>query len=142
MIYLTLSTRKGLEFFDDGLYADAIQLAFGANLADGTGGIQDVRGEQTLIPPKRTGDEVETALNSISQEYLRSRGYNVNDGLFREIRGSFQAMFGHSSPFKVVAVGNGLYQFQKSLNHQNKIAIDDDKNIIQVLISDLIEFQQ
>jgi len=141
-IYLAISTRKGLDFFDDGIYADAIQMAFGGDLANGTGGIQEVRGEQTLVPPGFTGDQVETALNSISQEYLRSRGFNLNPGMFQEVKGSFQIMFGHSSPYKVVAVGNGLYQFQKSLNHQNTVATDDDNNIVQVLISDLIDFQQ
>ena len=141
-IYLAIATQRGFATFEDDVYQDAIQMAFGANLNDGTGGIQDVRGEQTLVPPGLTGADVETAINSITQEYLRSVGYDVDDGLFQEIRGSFQVMFGHSSPFQVVAVGNGLYQFQTSATHMNTVAVDNQNNIIQILISDLIAAQQ
>ena len=141
-IYLAIATKRGFNVFEDGIYEDAIQMAFGANLDNGTGGIQEVRGERTLVPPGFTGDMVETALNSITQDYLRSVGYNVDDGLFKEIKGSFKAMFGFSSPYKVVSVGNGLYQFQQSLSHQTTIAVDNDGNIIQILIADLIAAQQ
>ncbi len=141
-IYLAIATQRGFATFEDDVYQDAIQMAFGGNLSDGTGGIQEVRGERTLVPPGLTGDMVETAINSITQEYLRSVGYDVPNDLFEEMKGgsSFLGVFG--SDYKVVAVGNGLYQFQKSATHINTIAVDNENNIIQILISDLIAAQQ
>tara|TARA_R100000742_G_C4279680_1_gene105272 strand:+ start:8444 stop:11164 length:2721 start_codon:yes stop_codon:yes gene_type:complete len=137
-IYLALATRKGFTDFDDGEYADAIQMAFGANLDNGTGGIQEIRNNPTLVPPGMDADMIETAINAMSQEYLRSRGYNVDPGLFDEItkKKSYYPIY------KLMAVGNGLYQFQEDLTDENSVAADLDGNIIQVLISDLIEFQQ
>ena len=141
-IYLAIATQRGFPTFEDDVYQDAIQMAFGGNLSDGTGGIQDVRGERTLIPPGLTGDMVETAINGITQEYLRSVGYDVPNDLFEEIKGgsSFLGVFG--SNYKVISVGNGLYQFQKSATHTNTIAVDNENNIIQILITDLIAAQQ
>ena len=141
-IYLAIATQRGFATFEDDVYEDAIQMAFGGDVSNGTGGIQDVRGERTLIPPGLTGDMVETAINGITQEYLRSVGYDVPNDLFEEIKGgsSFLGVFG--SAYKIISVGNGLYQFQKSATHTNTIAVDNENNIIQILISDLIAAQQ
>ena len=89
---------------------------------------------------------IETALCNLPIQKTNGKfwGYKdqpVNEDLFKEIT-KVDGLFSFASPYKLMAVGNGLYQFQTDLTNESTIAGDLNGNIIQVLINDLIEFQQ
>ena len=83
-------TAKFEEAFNEDLWIEAIDSAAGGKVySDGTyyGGIQDVRGQSTLVPSKITADMFESALENITVESLfaATNSQIVNENLAREI---------------------------------------------------------
>ena len=101
-IYTALASEAGASSFDDTLFAKAIQLAFGGT-DKGTGGIQEVNGVQTLVPPQ---------LNSIILEEMLD---NIDAGQIMDMSGmSFDKSITNginNGAFKLYAVGEGVYKF-------------------------------
>ena len=66
-IYAEIARNK--EVFDEDLWEEAIDMALGAD-GSGRGGIQEVRGIETYVPPSLTADDVEVALKAITPSML------------------------------------------------------------------------
>jgi len=60
-IYTNIAMEE--EFFNEEKWEEAISLSLGGIPKAGLGGIQNVRGRQTLLPPNITSEQVEDALN-------------------------------------------------------------------------------
>ena len=72
-IYTELSMTRGLDAFDEKLYAQALQMAAGQREVNGQllGGIQEIRGLPTFIMPNQTADKYEMALQRLSVEAIQ-----------------------------------------------------------------------
>ena len=72
-IYTELSMTRGLDAFDEKLYAQALQMAAGQREVNGQllGGIQEIRGLPTFIMPNQTADKYEMALQRLSVEDIQ-----------------------------------------------------------------------
>ena len=64
--YAEVLSRKVDKSYDSDLWEKAVNVATGYNPKTGKGGVQDVRGTPTLLPPNRSPDEIETALETIT----------------------------------------------------------------------------
>lgn len=119
-IYADIARNK--DEFDEDLWTDAINLALGADGA-GRGGIQEVRGINTYLPPELTADDVEVALKAItpsniaaasggqvlSKEYAKGiSGGRIFDSAYKPISyGGTNYVIAYGDP----SDGNPLYVF-------------------------------
>ena len=88
-IYTSMSFDKGLDDFDEGLWTTAIQLAFGHNYQQGTGGFQEVRGEVVLLPPQLNAEDMEDMFDAITVGTLsENTGGIINPDLAKQIQGN------------------------------------------------------
>lgn len=88
-IYTSMSFDKGLDDFDEDLWTTAIQLAFGHNYQQGTGGLQEVRGEVVLLPPQLNAEDMEDMFDAITVGTLsENTGGIINPDLAKQIQGN------------------------------------------------------
>ena len=66
--YAEVISRRVNKEFDEDLWTKAIQAASGYNAQTGGGGVQEVSGNPTLLPPNRTADEVNNAIENVTYE--------------------------------------------------------------------------
>ena len=72
--------------FSESLWQDAISIALGGLPNGNMGGIQDVRGRQTLLPPNITSDQVENALSGSSVlAFAYASKQEMNPGMAKDI---------------------------------------------------------
>ena len=100
-IYTSLASKQGVDTFNDELFAKAIQLAFGGT-DNGTGGIDAVNEEQTLIPPQLNADILEDMLENIDAgQIIDLNGMIVDQSLIKSI---------NRNQYNLYAVGEGVYK--------------------------------
>ena len=86
-IYTNIAAEE--EFFDEELWQEAISLSLGGIPKAGLGGIQDVRGRQTLLPPNITSEQVEDALNGADDlAFAYASSQKLRPGMVVDISGT------------------------------------------------------
>ena len=70
--YAEVLSRRVDKTYDEGLWQEAVKIATGFNPQTGGGGVQIVKGVRTILPPNRTAEEIETALENITRENFSS----------------------------------------------------------------------
>ena len=64
--------ERGISDFDDSLWQESVMAVTGYDKATKQGGIQEVRGMQTMLPPEMTAGQVEDLLTKLGPETARS----------------------------------------------------------------------
>lgn len=64
--YTSEANRRGVAGFDDSLWQESVLAVTGYDKATGRGGIQEVRGIQTMLPPTMSVDDAETLLTKLA----------------------------------------------------------------------------
>jgi hypothetical protein len=107
-IYADMANTNNLQNFDEDLWEDAINLALGADGA-GNGGIQEVRGANTLVPPNLSSDDIEAALKAMTPESIAaaSGGQVLSAEYAEEISG--RGMFSLDSNYKPISYGGNNF---------------------------------
>ncbi len=70
--YAEVISRKVDKTYDEGLWLEAVKIASGFNPQTGGGGVQKIKEKPTILPPNRTAEEIETALENITRENFSS----------------------------------------------------------------------
>lgn len=137
--YAEVLSRRVNKEFDDKLWGEAIRVASGFNPRTGKGGIQEVRGVATLLPPNRDADEFETALDKISMQAFNSisRGLGVIDeATFEDIQGDDDytlQVLGRAGGKLLYGIVYGEYG-----SEQYGMIVDDQNEFISFTAEDLI----
>ena len=107
-IYADMANTNNLQNFDEDLWEDAINLALGADGA-GNGGIQEVRGANTLVPPNLSSDDIEAALKAMTPESIAaaSGGQVLSAEYAEEISG--RGMFSRDNNYKPISYGGNNF---------------------------------
>ena len=85
-IAIYADTAMNEPVFSESLWQDAISIALGGLPNGNMGGIQDVRGRQTLLPPNITSDQVENALSGSSVlAFAYASKQEMNPGMAKDI---------------------------------------------------------
>ena len=132
--------------FSESLWNQAINQSLGGSVKAGEsfGGIQEVRGQKTLVPSNLTPDIIEAALKNITPESLAfaSGGQIVDAGLVKDISG--MGMFVADSNYTIVSRGGD--DFAITLGDADKLnplfVSDVNDNPIQFNIQKLVEALQ
>jgi len=105
-IYADIARNE--EAFNEDLWNHAIDLALGADGA-GRGGIQEVRGVNTYIPPELTPDDIESALKAMTPESIAaaSGGQALSTEYAEDISG--RGMFSYDNNYKPVSYGGNNF---------------------------------
>ena len=108
-IYAHIARRENT--FSENLWTRAINESLGGSVRNGEdfGGIQEVRGQLTLLPPNLNSDIIETALKNITPESLMfaSGGQTVDAELVKGISG--MGMFVSDSKYTIVSRGGDQF---------------------------------
>jgi hypothetical protein len=107
-IYADMANTNNLQNFDEDLWENAIDLALGADGA-GNGGIQEVRGANTLVPPNLSSDDIEAALKAMTPESIAaaSGGQVLSTEYAEEISG--RGMFNFDNNYKPISYGGNNF---------------------------------
>lgn len=105
-IYADIARNE--EAFNEDLWNHAIDLALGADGA-GRGGIQEVRGVNTYIPPELTPDDIESSLKAMTPESIAaaSGGQALSTEYVEDISG--RGMFSLDNNYKPVSYGGNNF---------------------------------
>jgi hypothetical protein len=105
-IYADIARNE--DAFNEDLWNHAIDLALGADGA-GRGGIQEVRGVNTYIPPELTPDDIEGALKAMTPESIAaaSGGQALSTEYAEDISG--RGMFSRDNNYKPVSYGGNNF---------------------------------
>ena len=105
-IYADIARNE--DAFNEDLWNHAIDLALGADGA-GRGGIQEVRGVNTYIPPELTPDDIESALKAMTPESIAaaSGGQALSTEYVEDISG--RGMFSLDNNYKPVSYGGNNF---------------------------------
>jgi len=105
-IYADMARNK--KAFDEDLWNNAIDMALGAD-GFGRGGIQEVRGVNTYLPPELNVNDIEVALKAITPESLSvaSGGQVLTDEYATDISG--RGMFSRDNNYKPVSYGGNNF---------------------------------
>jgi hypothetical protein len=105
-IYADIARNE--DAFNEDLWNHAIDLALGADGA-GRGGIQEVRGVNTYIPPELTPDDIEGALKAMTPESIAaaSGGQALSTEYVEDISG--RGMFSLDNNYKPVSYGGNNF---------------------------------
>jgi hypothetical protein len=68
--YTGEASRRGVIEFDPALWQESVLAVTGYDKATGRGGIQEVRGIQTMLPPTMTADDAENLLPKLAPTHL------------------------------------------------------------------------
>ena len=104
-IYAQKAFERGLEVFDSALWEESINLAVGYDPRTGKGGLQEVRGTITLLPPELDAGKMEDMLDEITaDDILQNTGLEVTSRQVRTIQNDAQ-LYAHSYGYYYMAVG-------------------------------------
>ena len=105
-IYADIARNE--EAFNEDLWNHAIDLALGADGA-GRGGIQEVRGVNTYIPPELTPDDIESALKAMTPESIAAASGDqaLSTEYAEDISG--RGMFSYDNNYKPVSYGGNNF---------------------------------
>jgi len=92
-IYLELSEQRGVpdEQLDESLYQEALQLAAGYREINGQefGGVQEIRGKPTYIPPSMTGNDLNFILENFNAGGVeKATGQKMDEFLAQSVQGN------------------------------------------------------
>ena len=83
-IYTKRAQRMALDAFNEDVWRESIQMAFGQQM--GMGGIQTVFDQKVMLPGDVAPQQVEDALNNMTPEQLyAASGVRISDKLFKDI---------------------------------------------------------
>ena len=107
-IYADMANTNNLQDFNEDLWEHAIDLALGADGA-GNGGIQEVRGANTLVPPNLSSDDIEAALKAMTPDSIAaaSGGQVLSAEYAEEISG--RGMFNYDNNYKPISYGGNNF---------------------------------
>ena len=93
--YAEVISRKVDKAYDEDLWQEAVKIASGFNPQTGGGGVQEVKGVRTILPPNRTAEEIEIALENITIENFSSIASTtlIDKELFEAIQSGEQYSF-------------------------------------------------
>ena len=134
--YAEVLSRRVEKEYDEDLWIEAVQIATGMN--GESGGVQKVLGVQTILPPNRTADEVETALKNITRKNFSSIATStlIDEELFNQIQDgdgySLQAL-GRENGKIVYGVIRGEYG-----SEEFGVMTDNDGNDIMFTMEELV----
>jgi hypothetical protein len=74
--YTGEASRRGVIEFDPALWQESVLAVTGYDKATGRGGIQEVRGIQTMLPPTMTADDAENLLPKLAPKGLLTVPWN------------------------------------------------------------------
>jgi len=105
-IYTKKANDQGLDAFDPVLWDESIQLAFGQDPLSGQGGIDEVRGEKTLLTGNLSAQDVEEVLANITPSQIKElTGLDIDSKAIEDLNDP-----GFFSPeYKVVIAEEGGY---------------------------------
>lgn len=116
-IYARRANRQALDQFNNKLWQESLEAAFGKNKRTGKGGIQTVFGDKTLLPKNISSDEVEAAFDNMTPEKLfEASGARLSKEAFEEIfkpqrkgkiYGEYAAEF--NTKYSLLNIGYGEY---------------------------------
>ena len=137
-IYAEIARNK--EVFDEDLWDEAIDMALGADGA-GRGGIQEVRGIETYVPPSLTSDDVEVALKAITPSMLAlaSGGQFLSSEYAEAISG--RGMFKRDNNYTAVSYGgdNYIIAYGDPNVGQPKYVFDENEELVVFDMLKLVE---
>tara|TARA_R110001606_G_scaffold386398_1_gene550426 strand:+ start:4108 stop:6675 length:2568 start_codon:yes stop_codon:yes gene_type:complete len=137
-IYAEIARNK--EVFDEDLWGEAIDMALGADGA-GRGGIQEVRGIETYVPPSLTADDVEVALKAITPSMLAlaSGGQFLSSEYAEAISG--RGMFKRDNNYTAVSYGgdNYIIAYGNPNVGQPKYVFDENEELVVFDMLKLVE---
>lgn len=134
--YAEVLSRRVEKEYDEDLWIEAVQIATGMN--GKSGGVQKVLGVQTILPPNRTVEEIETALQNITRENFSSIATStlIDEELFNQIQDgdgySLQAL-GRENGKIVYGVIRGEYG-----SEEFGVMTDNDGNDIMFTMEELV----
>lgn len=134
--YAEVLSRRVEKEYDEDLWIEAVQIATGMN--GKSGGVQEVLGVQTILPPNRTVEEIETALQNITRENFSSIATStlIDEELFNQIQDgdgySLQAL-GRENGKIVYGVIRGEYG-----SEEFGVMTDNDGNDIMFTMEELV----
>ena len=125
--------------FNADKWVSAIEMASGMKTVGNKsyGGIQEVRGQMTLLPPEVTPDDLEDALSSLTSEMaFEVSGINLSPGILNAIP--------NSSDFQVISAGGdkAAITFKEDANGIPRYVKDSDGNPFFFDISKLVELSK
>ena len=93
--YAEVLSRRVDKTYDDVLWTEAVKIASGFNPQTGGGGVQKIKEKPTILPPNRTANEIETALENITRENFSSIASTtlVDKELFEAIKSGEEYSF-------------------------------------------------
>lgn len=93
--YAEVLSRRVDKTYDDALWTEAVKIASGFNPQTGGGGVQKIKEKPTILPPNRTANEIETALENITRENFSSIASTtlVDKELFEAIKSGEEYSF-------------------------------------------------
>jgi hypothetical protein len=120
-------------------WVSAIEMAAGMKTVGNKsyGGIQEVRGQMTLLPPEVTPDDLEDALSSLTSEMaFEVSGINLSPGILNAIP--------NNSDFQVISAGGdkAAITFKADANGIPRYVKDSDGNPFFFNISKLVELSK
>jgi hypothetical protein len=130
-IYTKMAFDAGLAEFDEGMWTEAVNVAFGYDQRTGTGGFDEIRDRQVLLPPRLNADQIETMLETITLE-----GLQRNTGL-DTIDPEVVAQINENDRIFPVLVDEGRYYLMTEVNGIPRHFTDTDGN---PLIVDAMRF--
>ena len=132
-IYTSLASNQGVNTFNDELFAKAIQLTFGGT-DSGTGGIDKVNNEQTLIPPQLNADILENMLENIDAGQISDlNGMIVDQSLIKSI---------NRNQYNLYAVGEGVYKLGRGRKTSGTFAYATTPDGIEIEIDAVKYFEK
>lgn len=113
-IYAKRAQRMALDSFDEKVWRESIQMAFGQQM--GMGGIQPVFDQQVMLPSDVSAQQVEDAFNNMTPDQLfAASGVRISKTLFESIfkpaeKGViFDSDAEFNSDYSIVSTGYGTY---------------------------------
>lgn len=126
-IYLDLSYTRGItgDVMDESLYKEALQLASGYRVVNGQeyGGIQEIRGVPTFIPPYMTNNDMSFIMEQFTAEGVeRATGQKIDRFLAQSIQ--------RNDSYKIRNIGGNKYVIEYGKNGDVTVADENEEPII------------
>ena len=125
-IYTKMAFDAGVAEFDEGMWQEAVQIAFGFDQRTGNGGFDEIRDRRVLLPAQLNADQVTTMLETITLE-----GLQRNTGL-ETINPAIIAQINENDRIFPVLVDEGRYYLMTDVNGVPRHFTDADGNPIIV----------
>ena len=145
LIYTALAHKKMLKNFNPSTYDEALQLAVGKNENNKTGGVQEVRANETLLPPGISVKEIEDKLQTITVESIMAASpeNQVISKSFAEELANQTTDYGNQWNIQAIGKGNYIFLWNQMPDDQSDKSpqyASDNNN--KILVINLLKFLQ